>query len=199
MLLPHVDLEKIRLRDPDTLRSLLSQLSSGAKVGVIELLGDDSSHLIRAHADRYSFTIFRRDAYIEVFEHIGPQAVRTWRKDSAEDVDNVRRAIKSYFGECVTELESWAYLYTEKGWFIFRPRHNVWLPRVKRRVFCTHRSEIAVLHSRQNDSRQFELMEYVLETRNEIWRTTLRIWQTEDGESDGTIDEASHRVDHVGF
>jgi hypothetical protein len=198
MLLPFLRL-RLPAREPDAVRSMLSKLSKGASVGLVELLGQDDFVLIRAHADRYSFTILGSDSSVEVIEHDGPQAVRVWREDPPEDVANVRVAAAAHFGGIALDPSSWSYLYTEHGWFIFRPHRQTWLPRVKRRVFGTEKGEITVLHHRQNDLDEGELAEYVLEKQDVIWRMSLIIRLKPDGEMEGSLNEAPHRVEEVGF
>ena len=198
MLLPHLTLADFT-EDPAVVRSLLSKLSRVSEIGVVEALNLGETSIVRAHADRHNFTIFRTPEGTHVVENLGPRTVRLWQRDPVEDAENALEALHGNFGPYVVQLDPLTYLYTEHSWFIWRPHHATHLPRIKRRAFTSLDSSVVVLHLKQNDVLGGELLEYVLETPTGMWHVSHLSRQNEQGKFDMAVSEPAHPVDKVGF
>jgi len=197
MLLPHVELN-VPAEDPDQVRSLLSRLSRISSIGVVEALLTEDYRIIRAYADRFSYSIVGTANETAIFEHFGPKVVRVWRKDPPALAEDLSNPLQNNFGEHESGLEKFTYLYTEESWFIWRAHHETFLPRLKRRAFLTALDQIAVLHSRQKDIPGGESIEYVLELEGRIWKRVIALLVADSGERE-VLAEETQAVEFVGF
>jgi hypothetical protein len=161
--------------NPDQVRSLLSRLSGQAHIGVVDALAIERNRIIRAHADRFNFTIFDIKGDISIYENLGPKAVRSWHIDPPKETEQVLKSIKDNFGEHEPGVEILNYLYTEASCFILRGATGNYLPRLKRRAFLTAQGQVVVLHSKQNDTVEGEWLEFVLEIEGRIWRCSYAV------------------------
>jgi hypothetical protein len=199
MLLPYLSLDAVS-EEPESVRAFLSKLSRISNIGIVEALRlDHKSSVIRAHADRYSFTILLSEEGKQIVENIGPQTVRLWQRDHPDDISNAFEVMGKRFGDHVENLDSLRYLYTEHAWFIWRAHRDAFLPRVKRRAFHFSDFSMAVLHSKQNDIRGGERLEYVLELPHRLLRYTSLHLDDGQGQFKSVLDEDTHDVHCVGF
>src|SRR5262249_45715028 len=100
---------------------------------------------------------------------------------------------------CDADLGELSYLYSEHGWFVFRPHRKAWLPRVKRRGFWGEGGGTAVVHFLQADPPKGGRLAFLLETGARVCRARRLVWAGARGQIEGEVEESVRLVDQVGF
>jgi hypothetical protein len=156
--------------EPECVRIYLADLSNREAIGIIESFHIKDTCILWAHSDSTLFTVYKMHDGIEVFESLGPKVVRMWRLDHDSEMTQMIQDLIENFSGSINGLSSMKYFYTEHSCFVWRPQSHSYLPQIKRRLFGLSDLTVIVVHCRQSDIPEGELLEYELESPISCWR-----------------------------